>query len=52
LGGLLGGGVALARKPAARRETCVADGICTRCAILPNCGLPQALSAKQAKSGD
>jgi hypothetical protein len=52
LSALLGGGAALVRKPASRRETCVSDGICTQCAVLPKCGLPQALSARQAKSGD
>ena len=52
LGALLGGGVSLVRKPASRREKCASDGICARCAVLPNCGLPQALSARQAKSGD
>ena len=33
-----------------RGEQCVNNGICRGCAAFTNCGLPQALSAKQALS--
>lgn len=30
-------------------QTCTADWICARCASVPGCGLPQALSYRQAR---
>ncbi len=30
-------------------QTCTSDWICARCASVPGCGLPQALSYRQAK---
>ena len=30
-------------------QRCVNQGICSRCGVFAECGLPQALSAKQAK---
>lgn len=30
-----------------REGKCISDGICTRCRAFDDCGLPQALSAKQ-----
>lgn len=32
-------------------QTCRNQGICSNCTAFPGCGLPQALSAKQTKSG-
>lgn len=32
-------------------QTCVNQGICSKCTAFTGCGLPQALSAKQAKRG-
>jgi len=32
-------------------QTCVNQSICSRCIAFTGCGLPQALSAKQAKGG-
>ncbi len=49
--GLLGAAAGLARRgPRAGTERCVNRGICRGCAVFPACGLPQALSAKQALS--
>ncbi|MHB9025583.1 MAG: hypothetical protein ACYC7E_15670 [Armatimonadota bacterium] len=47
LGVLVGGtgALALRRDP----EKCVNRGICSGCSSFTDCGLPQALSAKQAK---
>jgi len=44
---------AVAGKPGGRLpgQTCVNDGICCRCGIVNNCGLPQALSFRQATKG-
>lgn len=47
LGGLGAGIAALIARPC---ETCVNAGICRGCAAFDDCGLPQALSAKQAKA--
>jgi hypothetical protein len=33
------------------RQRCLNRGICGNCAVLADCGLPQALSAKQAQAG-
>jgi hypothetical protein len=33
-------------------QTCINQGICRGCGAFADCGLPQALSAKQAKPGD
>ncbi len=46
VGGAVAGGVALTRK---KGETCVNQGICRGCAAFEGCGLPQALSAKEAR---
>jgi len=32
-------------------QTCINEGICSGCTAFGGCGLPQALSAKQAKRG-
>lgn len=32
-------------------QTCVNQGICSKCTAFTGCGLPQALSAKQARRG-
>lgn len=32
-------------------QTCINEGICRGCTAFDDCGLPQALSAKQAKRG-
>ena len=45
-GGLLAGAGALMAKHGGER--CVSDGICRDCAALADCGLPQALSLKEA----
>ena len=37
----------IGRRADAGRQTCVSDGICTRCPALDGCGVPQALSAKE-----
>jgi hypothetical protein len=50
--GLLGVAAGLAARsesPASQR--CVNRGICCGCGVFPICGLPPALSAKQAKGG-
>ena len=47
LGGAAGGVVALTRKSG---ETCVNEGVCRGCPVFGGCGLPQALSAKAARS--
>ena len=38
-----------ARKPAPSTQRCINRGICGDCAAFAQCGLPRALSAKQAK---
>jgi len=48
---LFGAGSLILRKPHARIEECISDGICTRCSSLSECGLPQALSAKHELGG-
>jgi hypothetical protein len=49
------GGVAVVTGTLARRrahrlpgQTCVSDGLCRNCAVAGACGLPQALSFRQA----
>jgi hypothetical protein len=32
-------------------QTCLNQGICSKCTVFTGCGLPQALSAKQVKRG-
>jgi hypothetical protein len=32
-------------------QTCVSNGLCSGCAVAVDCGLPQALSFKQATKG-
>jgi len=46
--GLLALGGALAIRKGPGREQCINDGICAGCGAFANCGLPQALSARQA----
>lgn len=48
LGALSGGAAALIGRPK-KIEKCIADGICTSCRSLADCGLPQALSVKQSR---
>jgi len=48
--GLFGAGVyhsITKRKKLLREGKCISDSICTRCKVFDDCGLPQALSAKQ-----
>jgi len=45
LGGAVAGVGSLTRKAG---ETCVNQGICRGCPVFDGCGLPQALSAKDA----
>jgi hypothetical protein len=32
-------------------QTCVNQGVCSGCTVFGNCGLPQALSARQCRRG-
>lgn len=48
VGTLIAGAAKLVNRPARRNDRCVSDGICSRCGAITDCGLPQALSAKQA----
>ena len=50
LGGLAAVGGKLAGRQAARPagQVCISAGICRGCAVFEDCGLPGALSAKQA----
>jgi hypothetical protein len=50
LGGLAAVGGTLAGRDAARPagQVCVSAGICRGCAVFEDCGLPSALSAKEA----
>jgi len=54
LAGLAAVSATLARNPASRLpgQTCINQGICRDCGAFDDCGLPQALSAKQAIKGD
>lgn len=54
LAGLAAASATLARNPARRLpgQTCVNQGLCRGCGAFDDCGLPQALSAKQAMKGD
>ena len=38
-----------ARKPGPANQTCINRGLCGTCGVFAQCGLPQALSAKQRK---
>ncbi len=51
--GVLGGGVLalVARKANQSGETCTNEGLCRGCASYSGCGLPTALSMKQALGG-
>lgn len=40
------------RKSALPNQVCINQGICRGCGAFDDCGLPQALSAKQAMKGD
>lgn len=46
--GLLAGRLIAKRGITARRDSCIADGICSRCLTLGDCGHPSALSARRA----
>jgi len=48
VGGAVAGVVGLAAK---RSETCTGGGICRGCGAFEDCGLPQALSAKEVLHG-
>ena len=50
LGGLAAIGGKLAGRAAAlpARQVCISAGLCRTCAVFEDCGLPSALSAKQA----
>ncbi len=54
-GGLLGLLIAACglavRSPGAAGQRCVNRGLCRGCAVFASCGLPQALSAKNAQPG-
>jgi hypothetical protein len=53
---LLAGLAAVSATVAGRRanrlpgQTCISQGICSGCPVFTDCGLPQALSAKQTRS--
>ena len=47
--GVLAGRLIAKRGITARRDSCIADGICSRCLTLGDCGNPNALSARRAK---
>jgi hypothetical protein len=53
--GLLGVLAALAAVTGAKRrlsgQHCINRGLCSGCAVFERCGLPQALSVKQARPG-
>jgi len=53
LSGLAAVTATLARRPSQRLpgQTCVSDGWCRGCAVSGECGLPQALSFRQATKG-
>ena len=48
--GVLGGLAAVTVKLVARQrgQVCISDGLCRGCEAFDDCGLPRALSAKQA----
>ncbi len=46
--GLVSGTARLVTKPGRHSESCVGSGICRDCASLSTCGLPQALSVREA----
>ena len=52
LGGLAAVGGTLAGRQAGQPagQVCISAGICRGCAIFEDCGLPRALSAKEARS--
>jgi hypothetical protein len=53
LGALAVGATILGRRSLTRlpNQTCINQGICRGCAVFVDCGLPQALSRKQATEG-
>jgi hypothetical protein len=53
LGLLTAGGAALLakRQRLLREGICINDGICNGCEVLAQCGLPRALSVKEALTG-
>jgi hypothetical protein len=51
LGLLTAGAYLTARRGSLGGQTCVNRGICSGCGQFVRCGLPQALSARQAKGG-
>ncbi len=48
------GSVLLFRKknPAKGRQVCISKGVCIGCRVFDGCGLPPALSAKNAKNNE
>jgi hypothetical protein len=55
LAGLAAVSVSLARRRGSRLpgQTCINEGVCRGCSVFDGCGLPQALSAKEAtRRGD
>jgi len=54
IAGLLGlgaGAAVLKRRRLQQRGICVNEGLCRACAVLPDCGLPRALSMKRLTKG-
>ena len=47
LGALLLGAGVLMDRPGSTNEECINSGICRGCSVFRDCGLPQALSAKE-----
>jgi hypothetical protein len=45
--GVVGGSAFAKRRRLVREGKCISRGICRGCEVFENCGLPQALSAKQ-----
>ena len=46
-----GAGIFAKRRRLVREGKCINDGICTGCEVLARCGLPPALSAREARAG-
>ncbi len=51
-GAIAAAAVILGRRSAHRPDgqTCINEGVCSGCSVFDDCGLPQALSARQAKA--
>lgn len=50
VGAFTAGVAALVNRPSRPHDTCVSNGICSRCSGLHACALPQAMSARQGLS--